>query len=344
MEPFTIGEFLHLVGRENFFIEMWDTQLTYGHIPGSQDLRQGISKLYSNLQPENILLEGGAIGANFLALYSIVEPGDKVISIVPTYQQLYSVPRSFGADVKLLRLKMDENWLPNLKELEKLVDDETKLIIINNPNNPTGSLIENNMLNEICEIANNVGAYLLSDESYRGIYVNPSNKVSSVVELYDKGISTGSFSKPFSLTGLRLGWISAKEEIIKLCETRRDYTTISTGLLDDALATLAVETIEKIDRRNNEIVQRNYQILSEWVNNEPLIDWIPPKGGSIAFLRYDMDIASEELCLKLIEEKSVLLVPGTCFETEGFVRIGWGADTNILIEGLLRFKTFLNSI
>ena len=344
VEPFTIGEFLHLMGRENFFNEMWDTQLTYGYIPGSQGLRDGISKLYSNLQPENILIEGGAIGANFLVLYSLVEPGDKVLSIVPTYQQLYSVPRSFGADVKLLRLKMDENWLPNLEKLKKLVDDETKLIIINNPNNPTGSLIGNEMLNEICEIANEVGAYLLSDESYRGVYVNPSNKVSSVVELYDKGISTGSFSKPFSLTGLRLGWVSAKEEIIRLCEDRRDYTTISTGLLDDAIATLAVENVEKIDRRNNEIVQRNYKILSEWVNNEPLIDWIPPKGGTIAFLRYNLNMTSEELCLKLIEEKSLLLVPGTCFETEGFVRIGWGADTDTLIEGLSRFKMVLNSI
>jgi aspartate/methionine/tyrosine aminotransferase len=75
-----------------------------------------------------------------------------------------------------------------------------------------------------------------------------------------------------------------------------------------------------------------------------LIDWIPPKGGTIAFLRYNLNLTSEELCLRLIEEKSLLLVPGTCFETEGFVRIGWGADTGTLIEGLSRFKQFLDSL
>ena len=328
VEPFTIGEFLHLMGRENFFNEMWDTQLTYGYIPGSLGLRTGISKLYEGLGPENILVAGGAIGANFLVFYSLVEPGDNIVSVVPTYQQLYSVAKSFGADVKFLRLKMEDGWLPDTDELGRLVDDSTKLIVINNPNNPTGSLIDNEMMKEICEIAEEVGAYLRAR--------------SSVVELYDKGIATGSFSKPLSLTGLRLGWIAANEDVISKCEDRRDYTTISNGMIDDALATLAVENVEKITKRNAEIVRRNYEVLSEWVEGEPLIDWVPPRGGTIAFLRYDLDMTSEELCRRLIDEKSTLLVPGSCFETEGFVRVGWGGDAEMLAEGLSRFKEFLD--
>jgi aspartate/methionine/tyrosine aminotransferase len=342
VEPFTIGEFLHLMGRENFFNEMWDTQLTYGYIPGSLGLRTGISKLYEGMGPENILVAGGAIGANFLVFYSFVEPGDNIVSVIPTYQQLYSVARSFGADVKFLRLKMEDGWLPDTDELRRLVDDSTKLIVINNPNNPTGSIIGDEMLKEICEIADEAGAYLLDDESYRGVYVDPSDRVSSVVELYDKGIATGSFSKPLSLTGLRLGWIAAKEDVISKCEDRRDYTTISNGMIDDALATLAVENVERITKRNAEIVRRNYEVLSDWVEGEPLIDWVPPRGGTIAFLRYHLDMASEELCRRLIDEKSTLLVPGSCFETEGFVRIGWGGDAEMLAEGLSRFKEFLD--
>jgi aspartate/methionine/tyrosine aminotransferase len=341
VEPFTIGEFLHLMGRENFFNEMWDTQLTYGYIPGSPGLRTGISKLYEGVGPENILVAGGAIGANFLVFYSLVEPGDNIVSIVPTYQQLYSVARSFGADVTLLKLKMEDGWLPDIDELRGFVDGRTKLIVINNPNNPTGSLIGDEMMKEICEIAEEAGAYLLDDESYRGVYVDPSDRVSSVVELYDKGIATGSFSKPLSLTGLRLGWIAANEGVISLCEDRRDYTTISNGMIDDALATLAVENVDRIMKRNAEIVRRNYEVLSDWVAGEPLIDWVPPRGGTIAFLRYDLDMSSEELCRRLIDEKSTLLVPGSCFETEGFVRIGWGGDVEMLAEGLSRFKEFL---
>jgi aspartate/methionine/tyrosine aminotransferase len=342
VEPFTIGEFLHLMGRENFFNEMWDTQLTYGFIPGSHGLRKGISRLYKGLNPDNILVAGGAIGANFLAFYSLVEPGDRVVSVVPTYQQLYSVARSFGADVKLLRLRMEDGWLPDIDELRRLVDDDTKLIVINNPNNPTGSLMEDKMLREICEIAGEAGAYLLDDESYRGVYVDPSDSVSSVVELYEKGIATGSFSKPYSLTGLRLGWIAANEEVISKCEDRRDYTTISNGMIDDALATLAVENVERINKRNAGIVSRNFEVLSEWVEGEPLIDWVPPRGGTIAFLRYHLDIGSEELCRRLIDEKSTLFVPGSCFETEGFIRIGWGGDVEKMAEGLSRFKEFLD--
>ena len=129
---------------------------------------------------------------------------------------------------------MEDGWLPDTDELRRLIDDSTKLIVINNPNNPTGSLIGDEKLKEICEIAKDAGAYLLDDESYRGVYVDPSDSVTSVVELYDKGIATGSFSKPFSLTGLRLGWIAANEDVISKCEVRRDYTTISNGMFFNA--------------------------------------------------------------------------------------------------------------
>jgi aspartate/methionine/tyrosine aminotransferase len=342
VSPFTIGEFLTLMERESFFQELWDTQLTYGYIPGSLDLRRGIANLYTGLGPENILVAGGAIGANFLVLYSLVEPRDTVISVFPAYQQLYSVARSFGADVKLLKLNMEDSWLPDTGELRSLVDEKTRLIVINNPNNPTGSLINDERLKEICEIAGEAGAYLLSDESYRGIYIDPEDTVSSVVELYDNGIATGSFSKPFSLTGLRLGWIAANRSIIEECELRRDYTTISNGMIADAMAALAMENVDRIYERNREIVMTNYKIISDWVENEPLIEWVPPSASTVAFLKHKLGITSEELCLRLMREKGVLLVPGTCFEMEGFLRIGWGGETEVLKEGLSRFKEFLD--
>jgi aspartate/methionine/tyrosine aminotransferase len=342
VDPFTVGEFLTLMGRENFFQELWDTQLTYGYIPGSLDLRKGIANLYTGLGPENILVTGGAIGANFLVLYSLVEPGDTIISVFPAYQQLYSVAKSFGADVRLIRLRMEDGWLPDTDELRGLIDEKTKLVVINNPNNPTGSLIKDERLKEICEIAGEAGAYLLSDESYRGVYIDPDDTVSSVVELYENGIATGSFSKPFSLTGLRLGWIAANRSIIEECELRRDYTTISNGMIADAMAALAMENVDRIYERNREIVKTNYKILSDWVENEPLIEWVPPSASTVAFLEHKLGITSEELCLRLMREKDVLLVPGTCFEMEGFLRIGWGGETEVLKEGLSRFKEFLD--
>ena len=341
VDPFTLREFLALTGREGFFKEFQDTQLTYGYIPGSLPLRQGIADLYDDLGPENILLAGGAIGANFLAFYSLVEPGDTVISVFPTYQQLYSVSRSFGADVKLLRLRMEDGWLPDVEELESLVDAKTSLIVINNPHNPAGSLIEEEDLAQICSIAEDAGAHLLSDESYLRTYVDPEAHAPSVVDLSKRAVSTGSFSKSFSLTGLRLGWIAADRSIIETVEDHRDYTTISNGVIDDALATIAMENVDRILQRNRRIIERNYFILSRWVDEEPLIDWVPPRAGTVAFLRYKMDVPSKDLCRQLIDEQNVLLVPGHCFDMEGFLRIGFGGKTEVLREGLSRFTRFL---
>jgi len=343
VDPFTLGEFLTLVGREEFLEELKGTKLTYGFIPGSPGLRQGIANLYDHMEAGNILVTGGAIGANFLVFYSLVEPGDTVISVFPSYQQLYSVARSFGAKVKLLHLRPEDGWLPDASELAELVDDGTKLIAINNPHNPSGSLIDSRSLREICSIAEEAGAYLLCDEAYRNLYVNPDDSVPSVADISEGAIATGTFSKPFSLTGLRLGWIAASRPIIEECEAHRDYTTISNGVIDDALASLAMEHVDRIYERNLKIVRTNHRILSRWIEDEPLIDWVPPRAGSIAFLRHHLNMSSEELCLRLIEEKSVFLLPGSCFEMEGFIRIGYGCRTETLEAGLSRIKDFLNS-
>ncbi len=342
VDPFTLEEFLTLMDREDFFDKFKKKQLTYGYIEGSPELRKGIAKQYRTMRDDNILVCGGAIGANFLAFYSLVDPGDTVISILPSYQQLYSTARSFGANVKLLKLKWEDQWLPDLRELMKLVDNKTKLIVINNPHNPTGALIDESLLKRICQIADNVGAYLLCDETYYGLFYAEKDRVPSAVDLYDKAIVTGSFSKGISLTGLRLGWIAAKEQIIKECMVHRDYTTISNGMIDDALAALAMKNLDRIYERNMKLLKINLEILTKWVENEPLIDWIPPKAASVAFLKQHTDMSSEKLCIKLINEKSTFLVPGECFEMEGFLRIGFGNKTEVLKEGLARFKDFLD--
>jgi len=343
VKPFTLKEFLMLVEEADFLERLKEMKLNYGFIEGSRDLRRGIANLYDRMKPENVLSTGGAIGANFLVFYSFVEPGDTVIPIFPAYQQLYSTARSFGANVKLLRLHEDNNWLPDVNELSELVDRKTKLIVINNPHNPTGSLIDMGSLKEICAIAEDAGAYVLCDESYRGLYINPDASVPSAVDLSDRAVATGSFSKAFSLTGLRLGWIAAKRELIQECLLHRDYTTISNSAIADALASLALKHVDRIFDRNLRIVRTNHRILSKWIEDEPLIDWIPPKAGTSAFLRYKMDIPSKDLCLRLIKNKGVFLIPARCFEMEGFVRIGYGCRTENLEAGLSRFKDFLRA-
>jgi aspartate/methionine/tyrosine aminotransferase len=339
--PFTLHEFLHLTGHEGFFDTLQDLPLTYGAIEGSRDLRHGLARFYDHLDPANILLTGGAIGANFLAFYTLVEPGDTVISIFPTYQQLYSVPRSLGAHVKLLPLREEDRWLPDPDALAALIDQKTKLIVINNPHNPTGSLIDTEALTTICHMAEDAHALLLCDETYRGLYVHPDDTVPSVVDLSDTAIATGSFSKTFSLAGLRLGWIAAPCSLLDACKAHRDYTTISNGVIDDALATLAVQHADRILHRNLTLLRTNHQLLAHWIADEPHLRWVPPRAGSVAFLKHDLPLSSDALCLRLLQATGTLLVPGSCFDLDQYVRIGYGCPTATLERGLARFKQFL---
>jgi aspartate/methionine/tyrosine aminotransferase len=341
VDPFTLHEFLTLVGEEDFFEKIAERKLTYGFIKGSPDLRERIAELYDDTNPENILVTRGAIDANFLIFYSLVEAGNTVISVFPSYQQLYSTPKSFGANVKLLKLREENQWLPDLKELGRLIDDKTKLIVINNPHNPTGSLIKKRLLKKICTIAEDADVFILCDESYRGLYVRSEDSTPSAADLYEKAIVTGSLSKAFSLAGLRLGWIRANQEILENCMLHRDYTTISCNMITDALAALAFKHSSRILKRNLSIIRTNHRILSQWVDDEPLIEWIPPIAGSTAFLHYSLPTHSMDLCIHLIREHGVFLVPGTCFEMEKYLRIGYGCKTKIIEEGLSRISHFL---
>jgi len=216
------------------------------------------------------------------------------------------------------------------------------MIVINNPNNPTGSLMDEKLLRAVAEIAEDSGAILHSDETYRGLYAREGDWTPSAVDLYEKAVATGSFSKALSLTGLRLGWITAGKEIIKECQRHRDYTTISKGILDEAIATIAVENQTRILERSNRIIRHNLGVIDEWLSNQPRASWVRPRAASVGFLRCDTPISSEDMCKKLISEKSTLLVPGECFEVAGHVRLGFGNDTPIIIEGLNRLDELLN--
>ncbi len=341
----TVEELLDLSGkREETLEQLVQTRLTYGDIPGSPRLRQAIAGLYQAMSPERVTITNGAIGANALTMLTLVEPGDRVISVLPTYQQHYSIPESIGAQVDILQLREENGWLPDLDELRGLVKKaggKVRLININNPNNPTGSVMEEPMLREIAGIAREAGAWLLCDEVYRGLCHQGDPYTASVGDLYEKGISTGSMSKVYSLAGLRLGWIAGPRELTERLERQRDYHIISVGRLDDLLASVALESREAISTRNLAICREGGRLLAEFVAGEPHISYVKPKGGTTAFLRYDLPMESAELCRRLQEETGVMLLPGSALDMEGYLRIGYCNDPGITEAGLARFGEWL---
>lgn len=326
-----------------------EIKLTYGEIPGSGELRKAVASLYKSMNENNVLITQGGIGANFLTQFSLVNPGDGVISVYPTYQQLYSVPKSFGASVHLLPLRPENNFLPDLNELEEIAKNarNLKMICLNNPNNPTGALMDIEFLKRIVDIAKRYDAYILCDEVYRGLEHEASFKTPSIVDLYEKGISTGSMSKVFSLAGLRLGWIVGSSEVVKQCFSHRDYMTISCGRVDECLALIALKNKDKLLERNLGIVRKNYKMLSSWVDDEKRVRWVPPKAGTTAFLNFsDYGIPSSVFCEGLLAETGAFLVPGSAFgpEFNGWVRIGYACASEVLQEGLKLLSNFLKKL
>lgn len=345
VKSLTTGELLALSGRrDEILAEMEATPLTYGPIPGSDRLRTLVADLYENQNPGNVTITHGAIGANALIHETLVEPGDHVISVLPTYQQHYAIPTSYGADVDVLRLREENGWLPDLEELRALVRANTKLIAINNPNNPTGSLMDEALLRHVADIAREVGAWVLCDEVYRGIDQAGDGFTASIADLYERGISTGSMSKPFSLAGLRLGWIVAPTEVIEKVSIHRDYNTISVGRIDDLLAAVALENRDTILGRARQITRTNLAILDAWIAGRDDVSYVKPASGTTALLRYDAPLDSYELCRRLLADTGVMFTPGAAFEIEGTVRVGFADDTETLQTGLDLFGDFLNQL
>ncbi len=346
VDSVSVDELFDLVGEDKnaFLQEFCARRLTYGDIAGAPAFKEGVAGLYHTIKPEEIVTTHGASGASHHVFYSLVSPGDRIVSIMPTYQQLYSIPEAYGAEVAMLHLKQENDYLPDMDELRALVTPETKMICINNPNNPTGALMSREQLLEIVEIARSVDAYVLCDEVYRHLTQNDEWS-ESVADLYEKGISLGSMSKVFSLAGLRLGWVATHDKAaLASMASHRDYNLISCGLFDEALAAVALRHRDTLLARNREIIRGNLEILDAWVASEPHVHYTKPQAGTTALVYYDFDVPSRQLCHNMYHATGAFAVPGDCFEQEHCMRLGYACDRPTLRAGLAAVSEYFKTL
>lgn len=339
IDSFSLKSLFELTGKN--ISEISEKPLHYGDITGSLRLKQNVASLYKNKDEKNVSVTLGAIGGNSLVFLSLIERGDEVVSIIPTYQQHYSIPKQLGANVKILKLKPELNWHVDLEELEKTVTKKTKLITLNNPNNPTGAVLSDAELEKIVEIADKSSAYILSDEVYRFLNHDKSFSVTSIADLYDKGISTFSMSKTFSLAGIRVGFVVANEKIIEKINRQRQYNTISISALDDYIACIALENKEKILERNLKIVHKGRKILTDWINREEKMKMSRLEGGTTAFVSYEDERNSYDFALDLFKDTGVLVLPGDAMEIPKHIRIGYCGELENFKQGLNLFSKWL---
>ncbi|MDO4415500.1 MAG: aminotransferase class I/II-fold pyridoxal phosphate-dependent enzyme [Erysipelotrichaceae bacterium] len=314
-------------------------KLDYGTITGDENLKQQILSLYTSGNTDEITLMQGCLQANESVIYTLLSPGDRVIVYEPGYQQFSDLPLSIGAKITSLKLYEENGWQPDLQELEKAFEENIRMVIVNQPANPTGVIFSGEYREKLIELCRKQNAYILSDEVYRGLDDEPSFS-----DLYEKGISTSSLSKIFSLAGLRLGWIKGPKEVIDAVNVRRDYSIISTGPLIDSLACTALKNKEKILERSRSIINANKEIVEEFLKKHQKFHMVMPSSGTVGFLGYDYEIDDTMLAKQLLKETGVFFVPGSCFGCEKHLRLGLTCSGKTMETGLAKLAEFIESI
>ena len=336
--------FAELVGNDAEAIaRLAGQELGYGQTNGTVALRERIAALYPGATPDHIVVTNGASEANFVTTWSLLEPDDEVALMLPNYMQIWGVARGFRGHLRPFYLREGQAWSPDLDELRRGVTSKTRVIAVCNPNNPTGAVLSESEMQSIVEVAASVDAWLLADEVYQGAE-RDAPRTNSFWGRYEKVIVTNGLSKAYGLPGLRIGWVVAPPEVAARLWSYRDYTTIAPGRLSDHIAQIALvpETRERILARTRKILQTNYPILRDWLRQHPeTFTLTEPHAGAIAYLRYRLDINSTTLVEKLLDEQSVLIVPGDCFGMDHYLRIGYGVEAAYLRAGLDRIHQTL---
>ncbi len=315
-------------------------KLDYGTITGDFRLKQGIVSLYQNGTIDNVTLTHGCLEANQHVMDTILEKDDVVVTFTPGYQQFVDYPKSLGCIVKEVPLIEENHWQMDFDQFQLVMEQQpVKMIIINSPNNPTGTLFEQDVMDFIILEAEKNKTWILSDEVYQGIGTDEVK----ISDIYEYGISTSSLSKLYSCAGLRLGWIKGNEEIIQRINVRRDYTMISTGPLIDTLGNIILEHKDELIERSVEIVKKNQEILSEWLQSHSKFSIEMPSSGTVGFLKYESSIRSTELAKFLLFDEGVFFVPGSCFDCENHLRIGFTAKHEDFAKGLELLGSWMES-
>jgi aspartate/methionine/tyrosine aminotransferase len=336
-----------LTDSPEYIETLLDTEIDYAHANGNPKLRENIAALYSGCISSNVLVTVGAIEANFNSIHTLLQPGDEIAIMLPNYMQIWGIAKNRGLKMNTFHLCEDNGWQVNLDELKKAVTSKTRLIAVCNPNNPTGYILTNEEMNTIINVAEGVGAWILSDEVYAGAERITDEETPSFYGRYDKVMAVGSMSKAYGLPGLRVGWVVGPTDTIKKTWRRHEYTTLSTSIFSNNLAALALSANvrPRILQRTRNYICNGYPLLQQWIDHQKdTFRLVPPQAAAIAFLHYQLDINSTDLANKLIQEKSVLIVPGDHFGMDRFIRVSFGLPQNYLTEGLKRIQQMVTEI
>lgn len=323
IEPLTMPELLAMASdeRRNQWDNLW---LGYTESQGHPELLQAISKLYQQIPPQQVIEVVPEEGI-FIAMNTLINPGEHIIVMSPGYQSLYEIAKSRGIEVSFWQAS--GHWSFDIDDLLKLRQSNTSMIVVNTPHNPTGAHFNHEEWAGIIELARQYDLWLFADEMYRLSEYDEKHRLPTACDSYEKAVSLSGLSKSFGLPGLRVGWLATQNtEAMQSFIQFKDYTTICSSAPSEILALIAIEAQNTILARNLAIIQENLATLDSFFENyADFFKWVRPIAGTIAFIEYPGDISVEELAEALIAEKGLMILPASVFDYEGnFFRLGFG--------------------
>jgi capreomycidine synthase len=339
VQPYTMADVRAKTGLRNDEVDA--LEFRDGFSVGAPAVRAAIARRWGDGDPDKVMTTNGSSEAISLVLMSLLRPGDEVIVVQPGYHLLVEFAVGLDCVPRTWHLEAGDCWRPSPDSLAELVNNRTRAIIVNFPQNPTGASISESELSLLVSYAERAGAYVMWDAAFAELTYE-ADPLPDISKLYSRGISFGTFSKVFGLPGLRFGWCIGPSDVLCSCVRIRDYTTLHVSPLVELLALRVLENADSFIKPRLEQARTNRLIVREWAEaSADQISLTLPVGGVAAFPRLEGLTDTWEFCEALLEQHGVLVVPGSCFGCPSHIRLGFGGETEKLRHGLDRLGTAL---
>lgn len=320
--------------------------IRYGYHHGRPDLRACLAEQYPGLSARNVIVTSGGSEAIFLIAAALLKPGDHAIIEHPNYPSLYEIPRSLNCSVSFLELAYENQYKPDLKQLDLLVTPQTRLVSLTHPNNPTGSMISREALDELICWVEAHDLHLLFDETYREMAFEST--LPSAATLSPNVISISSMSKCYGLPGIRIGWmVTQDQQVLDSVLNIREQVTIANNAIGEEIALQVLKQKEKYLQKARESILQNRSIVSAWMDQQVDFEWVFPEAGVVSMPRLaaHVRVDPEKLYRRLAEVYKTFVIPGRCFEMDNrYFRLGFGSNPDEIRAGLTNLNKALNDL
>jgi aspartate/methionine/tyrosine aminotransferase len=306
-------------------------ELTGRNDEGWEPLVERVAARYG-VRTDQVATATGTSGANFLVCAALLRPGDEVLVERPAYDPLLAVPLMLGAALVRFDRRFEDGFRLDLGRVEAAITSRTRLIVVTNPHNPAGVLIDARDLEGLGRLAERHGCYVLADEIYLDAVVGA--KPAAAATLSPRIITTASLTKAYGLAGLRCGWALADRILCEEFRRARDLVDGTGSVLAERAAAIAFDALPALEARAKAILAPNFERFAAFMAGQPALEWVVPPGGTVAFPRLRATGSADGFANRLLREFGTAVVPGRFFEAPAHFRVALGIPGDVLARGL----------